>query len=104
MDSGRWPVKPLSCKFSFTTVSSLQVTPDQLQASVVFVVSHPTDVVLARSSREVSSPPGIAEQDGGKIMTRRRVRTVRGRAGGGGSLIRVLGWVVREGGVRRVTV
>ena len=30
----------------------------------------------------------------------RRARTVRSRAGGGGSLIRALGWVVREGGAR----
>ena len=80
-------------------MSSLQATPDQLQAPAVFVVSHPTDVVSARSSRAVSSLPGIAEQVGGKTMTR-RARTVRSRAEGGGSLIRALGWVVREGGAR----
>ena len=104
MDSGRWPVKPLQDKSSFTTVSFLQLTPPQEQAPVVFVVSHPTDVVLARSSRAVSSPPGIAEQVGRKFMTRRRARTVCSRAGGGDSLIRALGWVVREGSARGVTV
>ena len=104
MDSGRWPVKPLSYKFSSTTVSFLQVIPDQLQAPAVFVVSHPTDVVLVRSSRAASSPPGIAEQVGRKIMTRRRARTVCSRARGGDSLIRALGWVVREGSARGVTV
>ena len=103
MDSGRWPVKPLQPNCSSTTVSSLQTTPDQLQAPAVFVVFHPTDVVLAKSRRTASSLPGIAEQVGGKTMTR-RARTVRSRARGGGSLIRALGWVVREGGARGVTV
>ena len=64
------------------------------------MVFHPSDVdMLAKSSRTASSLPGIAEQVGGKTMTR-RARTVRSRAGGGGSLIRALGWVVREGGAR----
>ena len=85
-------------------MSFLQVTPDQSQAPAVFEVSHPTDVVSARSSRAVSSPPGIAEQVGGKIMTRRRARTACSRAGRGVSLIRALGWVVREGSAREVTV
>ena len=103
-DSGRWPVNHLQSKSSFTTVSSLQVIPDQLQAPAVFVVFHPTDVVLARSSRTASSLPGIAEQVGRKIMTRRRARTVRGRAGRGDSLIRGAGGVAREGAARGVTV
>ena len=72
---------------------------------MVFVVFHPTDVDMsATSSRAASSPPGIAEQVGRKIMTRRRARTVFSRAGGGDGLIRALGWVVREGSARGVTV
>ena len=67
MDSRRWPVKPLPYNLSSTTVSSLQTTPDQLQAPAVFVVFHPTGVVLAKLSRTASSLPGIAEQVGGKI-------------------------------------
>ena len=77
-----------------------QVMPSQSQAPMVFVVSHPSDVVLARSSRAASSLPGIAEQEGGKIMTRRRARTACSRAGRGDSLIRALGGVARKGGAR----
>ena len=100
MDSGRWPVKPLQPNCSSTTVSSLQTTPDQLQAPAVFVAFHPTDVVLAKLSRTASSLPGIAEQVGGQIMARRRARTVRGRAGRGDSLITGEGGAAREVGAR----